>query len=902
MSASPSPPLPTSPISHALLPHPREPLPIDPLLPEIVARLSETPNLVIAAPPGAGKTTRVPQALLSLISDGEIVVLEPRRIAAQLSALRVAEELGESLGQTVGVQLRFESITSAATRLRFVTEGVLLRQLASDPLLPTVKLVVFDEFHERHYQTDLLLALLVRLQRTSRPDLRLCAMSATLHTTKVAEFLGQCPLIESQGKSFPVDIEYLPLPTDEPLPKQVRRAVREVVQKEKLSPQNDTARRQGDILVFLPGSAEIRRCQEALSELEPQFGLDILPLHGDLSLAEQRQVVAPRPPSAPRRVILSTNLAETSLTIDGVTVVIDSGLHRQAGYDHWSGLPTLKVVPISRASATQRAGRAGRTQPGRCLRLYTKHDHDLRPAFDSPEILRMDLSEPLLLLHALGLRPGDVSFLDPLPQKMVDAAESLLSCIGATTAKADGSRLTDIGWKLTQLPLHPRLARLLLAGAESGIIDDAAVVAALLSERDILQNGRAFLKDPHRDKAASSERSDLTHRLDRFRFAESVRFSRPSLSREGLDADTLVRVDRARRQLVDRAKQFAKPHRLSVAEREQTLERAVLLGFPDRVARRRKKPSGESSELVLASGGSAQQSEQSLVRDAEWLVLVDVEERGGQTAPVARLLSAISPDWLLDVPGDFLVEQDDLTWNGTAGQVERSTKLRFGQLVLDESRVPAAATDGKVLAILSEHATADAENIFSDGEKVAGLLSRLSVLVATYPELGLPTPNETHQQAAIVGLCVGKTSLAELRSDSLQAAVLSALCKDTPSSPTQIGRLLEEHLPDSIKLPGGRRTRIHYVANQPPFIESRLQDFFGMSDGPKLAQGRLPLVIHLLAPNQRAVQVTTDLRGFWARHYPTIRRELMRKYPRHAWPEDPLTAEPPQPKGPRPPR
>lgn len=894
MSASPSPLLPLG------LPLGLPPLPIDPLLPAIVDSLRAQPNLVIAAPPGAGKTTRVPHALLSLISDGDIVVLEPRRIAAQLSALRVAEERGEPLGQTVGVQLRFESIVSAATRLRFVTEGVLLRQLASDPKLSTVKMVVFDEFHERHYQTDLLLALLRRLQQTIRPELRLCAMSATLHTAKVAAFLCNCPIIESQGKAFPVEIDHLPLPTDEPLPQQVRRAVREAVQKDESS--SEPQRRQGDILVFLPGSAEIRRCQEALTELATQFGLDVLPLHGDLPLAEQRQVVAPRPPSAPRRVILSTNLAETSLTIDGVTVVIDSGLHRQAGYAHWSGLPTLKVVPISRASAAQRAGRAGRTQPGRCLRLYTRHDHDLRPEFDSPEILRMDLSEPLLLLHALGLRPDDVAFLDPLPRPMVDAAESLLCSLRATTGKADGSQLTEVGAKLTQLPLHPRLSRLLLAGAESGIVDDAAVVSAMLSERDILQSSRAFTQDARRQHGIASERSDLGHRLDRFRWAASERFARAPLQREGLDADTVQRVARARQQLVDRAKPFAKQLRLSDADREKALERAILLGFPDRVARRRKKANAESVELILAGGGSAQQSPQSLVRDAEWLVLVDVEERGSQTAPVARLLSAIEPDWLLDLPGDFLVEQEELIWNAAAGQVERSTRLRFGQLILDESRAPASPDDAKAVALLADRVSAAAETIFSDAERANGLISRLGVLVSAYPELGLPTPTDALLSSAIRSLCVGKISIAELRSESLQTAVIAALCHDTPSSPTQINRMLSEQLPDSIQLPGGRRTRVHYVVGQPPWIESRLQDFFGMSDGPKLAGGRLPLVIHLLAPNQRAVQVTTDLRGFWARHYPTIRRELMRKYPRHAWPDDPLTAEPPQPKGPRPPR
>jgi len=873
-------------------------LPIDELLPSILDKLTAGPNLVIAAPPGAGKTTRVPHALLSLFPEGEIVVLEPRRIAANLSALRVAEERGEALGQTVGVQLRFESVVSAQTRLRFVTEGVLLRQLIADPKLSSVKAVIFDEFHERHYQTDLLLALLRRLQLVERPELRLCVMSATLHTEKVAEFLGGCPVIESHGRSHVVQIDHLPLPIDEPLSKQVRRAVREVLQRDGQAQMGEPQRRQGDILVFLPGGSEIRRCQEDLVELQSLFPLEVLPLHGDLALSEQRRVVAPRPPTAPQRVILSTNLAETSLTIDGVTVVIDSGLHRQAGYAHWSGLPTLKLLPVSRASAAQRAGRAGRTQPGRCLRLYTKHDHDLRAEFDSPEILRMDLSEPLLLLHALGLRLDEVRFIDPLPSAPVESAELLLRALGAIGTPEQGSRLTTLGGKLTRLPLHPRLSRLLLAGAEQGILDDAAVVSALLCERDIVAGTRALAHESHAILGVASEPSDLSYRLDRFRWAESQRFARGPLQREGLDAETVVRVDKARRQLAERARPFATRRTLSATAQEEALRRAVLLGFPDRVGRRRKKSGSDTAELTLAGGGFAVQSPSSVVREADWLVLVDVEERSGQ-APIARLVSAISADWLIDLPGDGMAETDELIWNPQAGQVERMVRLRYGQLILDESKTPATADDPRAVSLLTQQASARPASVFRDAEHLPSLAARLSTLGSAYPELAIPALSSSVVASAVRTLCDRKTSLAELRECSLTAALLDELGRAVASSGTKersLPRFLAEQLPEQVVLPGGRRTRVHYVAGQPPWIESRLQDFFGMSDGPKLAGGRLPLVIHLLAPNQRAVQVTTDLQGFWARHYPAIRRELMRKYPRHAWPEDPLTAEPPAPR------
>ena len=873
--------------SHSL-PSGLVPLPIDELLPTILATLTTHNSVVIAAPPGAGKTTRVPHALLSTVPEGEIVVLEPRRIAAHLSALRVAEERGETLGDTVGVQLRFESIVSEKTRLRFVTEGVLLRQLASDPQLRRVSMVIFDEFHERHHQTDLLLSLLRRLQQSTRPDLRLCVMSATLHTAKVAAFLGDCPILESQGRQFEVSVEHLALPSDEPLARQVRRAVREVVARDSASRSEAGSQRQGDILVFLPGSAEIRRCQEDLSELVPLFSLEVLPLHGDLSLAEQRRVVAPRTPNEPRRVILATNIAETSLTIDGVTVVIDSGLQRQAGYAHWSGLPTLKVVPISRAAAAQRAGRAGRTQPGRCLRLYTKHDHDLRPEFDSPEILRMDLAEPLLLLHTLGLTVSDVRFLDPLPPSAIDSAESLLRSLGAID---QSSQLTSLGSKLTALPLSPRLSRLLVAGAELGILDDAAVVASLLGERDILLASRGIGGDARALSSVASEPSDLGHRLDRFRWAESQRFAKGSLQREGLDADTVLRVEKARRQLVEKARRFAAKRTLSPSEREAALGRAVLLGFPDRVARRRKK--SDAIELVLAVGGSAVLSPSSVVRDADWLVLVDVEERGSQ--PVARLVSAIDADWLLELPGDPVKDSEDLVWNNSTNQVERCQRLRLGQLILDESRSVSRGDDPRAVALLCEQASARTDQIFSDGERLVDLTARLAVLSSAYPELALPPLSSPLIAQAIRVLCDGKVALSQLSGQPLIPTLLGELSKSLPTE-RNLQRLLSEQLPEHITLPGGRRTRVHYVSGQPPWVESRLQDFFGMTDGPKLAAGRLPLVIHLLAPNQRAVQVTTDLRGFWAKHYPAIRRELMRKYPRHAWPEDPLTAEPPAPR------
>src|SRR5512145_1205510 len=446
-------------------------LPIDPLLPEIVAALRAAPSLVIEAPPGAGKTTRVPAALLAgrVVGDKEIVVLEPRRLAARLAARRVADELGEKAGETAGYQVRFEDVTSPRTRIRFVTEGLLTRQLLSAPTLPSVGAVLLDEFHERHLQGDLALALLRRLQRTGRPDLRLVAMSATLDAAPVAAYLG-APSLRSEGRRFEVAVEHLSpeeAARDARLDDLVARAVRRLHREGT----------DGDVLVFLPGAAEIRRSREALADWAERAGVDLLPLHGDLPPEEQDRAVAPGPR---RKVILSTNVAETSVTIEGVVAVVDSGLARVASHSPWSGLPRLEVRKVSRASAAQRAGRAGRTRPGRALRLYTRHDHDSRPEFDLPEVAREDLCEPFLALAALGALEGFPWF-EPPPPAAAAAARALLERLGAVDARGT---VTDLGRRMLRFPLHPRLGRLVCEAEARGAGEAGALLAAILGERD----------------------------------------------------------------------------------------------------------------------------------------------------------------------------------------------------------------------------------------------------------------------------------------------------------------------------------------------------------------------------------------------------------------------------------
>jgi ATP-dependent helicase HrpB len=858
-----------------------QPLPIDAVLPDAVAALRRARSLVIEAPPGAGKTTRVPRALLEagLAGDGEVVVLEPRRLAARMAARRVAEEMGERPGETVGWQVRFEEVAGPRTRLRYVTEGLLGRRLVAEPALPGVGAVVLDEFHERHLQGDLALALLRRLQASGRPDLRLVVMSATLDAGPVAAFLG-APSVRSEGRLFDVAVEYLSpadAARDERLEERVASAVRRLL----------AEAGSGDVLVFLPGMAEIRRAAGTCAPVAERAGADVLALHGDLPPEEQDRAVRPGPR---RKVILSTNVAETSVTIEGVTAVVDAGLARVASHSPWSGLPRLEVRRVSRASAAQRAGRAGRTAPGRCLRLYTRHDHDTRPAFDVPEILREDLSETLLAVAALGA--DDLRWLDPPPEPAAAAARALLADLGAL----DGAgAITPLGRRLVRFPLHPRLARLVAEAEDRGAGEDGALLAALLAERDV------------RDRTPGGGRgapptgpSDLLELAHLFAEAARARFDPGRVRALGLAPGAVQAVERSRRQLARLVRRGgAGPE----AEREASLLLATLAAFPDRLARRR---SPGSPEVVLAGGGSARLDEASVVREAPLLVAVDADERRGDRRPglppggasgsgrsgqvTVRLASAATPEMLLELFPDALRWEEEDVWNAEAERVDAFERMRFRDLVLEESR-KAAPDPERAAAVLAEAALARGARSFAAEGEIDRLRARLAFAARAAPEGGFAAPTEADLAAALREACLGRRSFAELREAGLASTILARLPPDRRA-------LLDRLAPERVVLGGGRGVRVNYDAgDKPPWVESRLQDFFGASRGPAVGGGRVPLVLHLLAPNMRAVQVTTDLAGFWERHYPALRRELMRRYPRHAWPEDPRTARPPEPRG-----
>jgi len=852
-------------------------LPIDSLIPDILESLRHSPNLIIQAAPGAGKTTRVPPALLDakIAGDGEVWVLEPRRLAARMAARRVAEERGEKLGETVGYQVRFEEVASAKTRLRFLTEGVLTRRLLSDPQLRNVGVVALDEFHERHLQADLALALLRRLQKTARPDLKLVVMSATLDAGPIAKFLDDAPTLRSEGKRFAVAIEHLARPDDRPLADQIAAAVNRLVA-ESLD---------GDILVFLPGAAEIRRAQSACAAIAGKHDLMVLPLHGDLSAEEQDRAVKPGPS---RKVILSTNVAESSVTIDGVVAVIDSGLARAAGHSPWSGLPTLNVARVSKASATQRAGRAGRTRPGRCLRLYTAQDFNARPDHDIAEVHRADLAETALELHAAGIADlNSFDWFEPPSQSAVEAAESLLVAVGAVDARG---AVTAVGGQMLRFPLHPRQSRMLVEAQSRGVGEQACVIAALIGERDIIAS--ELFKNERERKAGQEGPSDLLHRLDLFEEAAAANFAPSRLREMNLDVGAALAVNRVRRQLLGARGRGGERGSARAGDREsggqgdEALLISILAGYPDRVAKRRTMKS-DNRELLLSGGGAAQLSPLSVVGQSEFMVAIDAEERRDTNQArtrVVRIASRIEPEWLIDLFSDQLRETTEAKWNAQSERVEVVERMMYDQLAISENRSNTAGGE-EAARVLAEAALVAGLQRFVEPETATNFLARVEFVAKAFPESSTPVLNDEDVREALVALCDGLKSFAELRAAACGGALIEALRRRLSAEQQ---RLLDKMAPEFVAIAGRRRVRVNYETGKPPWIESRLQDFFGMKTGPAIAGGRALVVLHLLAPNHRPVQVTTDLAGFWERVYPQVRKELSRRYPRHAWPESPL--------------
>jgi ATP-dependent helicase HrpB len=820
-------------------------LPIQAVLPALRAALASSTAAVLEAPPGAGKSTVVPLALLGepWLGGRRIVMLEPRRLATRAVAIRLATTLGEAVGGRVGYRMRLDTRIGRDTILEVVTEGILARRLEADPALEDVGLVIFDEFHERSLAADLGLALCLDAQRNLRPDLRLLVMSATLDGAAVARLLGGAPRITSEGRMFPVEVRHarrVPEHVEREVAATVRRAVEE-------SP--------GDALVFLPGAPEIRRLERNLGDGGLPAGVRVLPLHGELPPDVQDAALAPAPPGS-RKIVLATSIAETSLTIEGVRIVIDSGLARRTRFDPGSGMSRLETLPVSLAAAEQRRGRAGRLSAGVCYRVYTAAAERLLPAATAPEVLEADLAPLALELAAWGTDAGLLSWLDTPPAPHLAQARELLASLGALD---DLGHVTPLGRQMAGLGLHPRLARMRLAARGREAVAMAARLAALLSERDLARS-----RPGERD-------ASLDQRLELLAGREVA----------GLEADrgALARVRRL-------ATLWSDPLPPSAGTHVTVPDAGLLLAtaYPDRIARRR----GDSPRYLLANGrGAAFPGPDALTRH-EFLVIADLD--AGEREARIHLAAPVAHGALAEALGDAVRRVDRVEWDRREAAVVARREWRYGALVLDEAPLRDPPREAQVAAMLVGIADLGLEALpWSRAARalqtrVAFVRASLGAEAASkWPDLG------DEALATTLADWLGPYLEGILRRDHLARLDLAAILFARLDHALQ--RELDRLAPTHLTVPSGSRLPIDYDSD-PPRISVRLQEVFGMAATPRVAAGRVALALELLSPAQRPVQVTRDLESFWARGYAEVRKELKGRYPKHYWPEDPTTAEP----------
>jgi ATP-dependent helicase HrpB len=846
-------------------------LPIHEVLPDLTGALERQRGAVLVAPTGAGKTTQVPQAILDagLVDDDQrILVMEPRRVAARATAKRIAEERDVSIGGEVGYQVRFDRQIGPETRIAVVTEGIVTRRLQDDPFLEGVGAVVMDEFHERSTRADLAIAFLEEL-REVRDDLHLCVMSATIAAEPIADYLD-VPVVESEGRTYPVDIHYRETPSDDDAAEQVARAVRRALEAE-----DDDG---GDILAFLPGAGSIHRTIEILETMDVVEGLEIRPLYGALPPEEQDEAIES---SDRRKIVVSTNIAETSLTIEGVTTVIDSGLVKQMEMSPASGLDRLVTTDVSLDSAEQRAGRAGRTRPGRAFRLWT-HAHEYRmPQQQKAEILRVDITGPVLeVLAWSGSDPKDFNWFEAPPEHAIDRAVELLRHLGAIVD--DGFRLTDLGRRMLELPTHPRIARMLIEGAERGVLHRVAGMAAVLSERDFLLS---------MDRDAPSGACDLQRRVEVLdEVARGRTRNAASLGME-VHVGRARRVQKVRGQLAGMLEARGEPD----DDPEAEARKAVAAGFPDRICMSRES----GRHYVMTGGEPLALAYESIVRDPEFLIASTIagETRGGDTGGVGsrgliRQASRFEPEWLEAMFADRLDTSIEVAFDEDRERVTARRRRTFDDLTLDEetASVEEAADPAEVTEILVDAALEDLGSAFGLSDEEEQFLNRIESLRRWRPELDLPAidPEEGEPERLreiLEQICWGKRSFGELRHIGLKGRLKQYLSHEHI-------RALREYAPESVDVPSGRTIPLEYEPGKAPVLEVRIQEMFGTSSGPTIAGGEVPLTLHLLAPNFRVAQITDDLEGFWEHTYPEVRKEMRARYPKHPWPDDPREAEP----------
>ena len=826
-------------------------LPIDEVLPALRLALAERHEAVLEAPPGAGKTTRVPLALLNepWLAGQKILMLEPRRLAARAAAERLASELGEKVGQTVGYRIRLDSKVGPETRIEVVTEGILTRRLQHDPALEGVGLLIFDEFHERSLDADLALALSLNGRELFRDEqpLKILLMSATLEGERLASLLDDAPILRSEGRMYPVAMRWgRPFVPGEFIEPRVVQTVLDAI--------NDES---GSLLVFLPGQAEIRRVNQQLADaLGSRSDILLCPLHGELDLAAQRAAIEPAPKGL-RKVVLATNIAETSLTIDGVRVVIDAGLARVPRFDPGSGMTRLDTQRISRASATQRAGRAGRLEPGVCYRLWSEDQHAQLAAYGSAEILQADLAGLALQLARWGVAPEQLIWLDMPPSASYAQARQLLERLGAL----HGAKLTAHGEAMAELPAHPRIAHLLIRGQDLGLAEMACDVAALLGERDILRGAGA---DVHSRLALLSGES---------------------------------RVARGGQGGVQRARQLARQYRgylrgkatqpVADPDHPRWLGALLALAYPDRVAQQRK-PGG--AEYRLANGRAALFSEVDGLMKQPWLVIADLGSRQGQREERIYLAAEFDPGLLDNVLSDQVSVVDQLDWDEREGVLRAERQRKVGELVLSRERLNGLDEAARTQALVNLVRRKGLELLpwtpeLRQWQARVALLRQLDLLAQGQSEW--PDVSDGALLAGLedwLGPYLGRVSrLSHFANLDLSSIVHNLLKWPLPQR-------LDELAPHHIKVPSGSSVRLDY-SEQPPILAVRLQELFGLADTPRIAGGRQVVKLHLLSPARRPVQVTQDLANFWRSTYAEVKKDLKGRYPKHYWPDDPLVAE-----------
>ena len=845
-------------------------LPIYEIEDRIIASLKSTRRLVLQAPTGSGKSTQVPQMLLrhGLPGDGQLVILQPRRLAARLLASRVAQEMSVELGREVGYQVRFDNVTSSATRIKFETEGILLRQMIQDPELRGVQALIFDEFHERHLYGDITLARALDIQEQNRPDLSIVVMSATLDAGALEEYLRPSVVLRSEGRTFPVNVSFLPQRSGYNAP-----AIWELAADafSKHAPGIG-----GDVLVFMPGGYEINRTIEAIRHRSESKGYLLLPLHGELAPRAQDAAVAAYDQP---KVVVATNVAETSITIDGVRLVIDSGLARIPRYDPNRGINTLLIERISRTSAEQRAGRAGRTAPGHCVRLWSEAEHDERPQRELPEIKRLDLSEVVLTLKAAGVEDlGSFRWLEAPGHAAVTHAEELLLDLGALEKSERFTRITELGRRMMAFPVHPRYSRMLVAAEKYGCVYQACLVAALTQGRDLL------LRKPTREVAEAREdllgnsgnrgSSDFWILIRAWDYAVENQFRMDALRRLGIHGVTARQVG----PLLDQFLRIAKQEGLDVRPADvdpHAVQKCILIGFSDRVARRMNEGTLRCS---LVHGRRGELARESVVRNSPLFVAAEIQEIGtgkGEVSTILSLATAIEAEWLKELFPNDVTSELCVAFDSASRRVQADDVLRFRDLALDSRRIEPPPADASA-RLLAEEVIEGRLELPKWDHGVTQWILRLNLLAEWCPEFQLPAIHDDEKRQIIEHLCHGASSYKDLKDREVRPAVMSWLGGSQRE-------LLDKHAPERVKLSNGRTPKVMYEADGVPCISLRIQELFGVIETPKIAMGRITISVHILAPSMRPVQVTRDLASFWREHYPRIKSELQRKYPKHEW-------------------